>query len=354
MSGDELTSTDGWPDGGRLLVTGATGMVGRNLCETLAAEDLPVLALGRNTDLGQQVQDQGIPFVAHDLATGEVDDLCALMREHGVTAVVHSAALASDWGPPAAFEAANVEATRRLLAAMQPAEVTRLVHVSTPSVYLDGKDRRMIKETDPLPRPINDYAHTKGQAERLIRSTITAIETEALCAVILRPRAILGRHDRAITPRLLAFGEDGAKVPMINGGRTELDFTHVSNVVSAIRAALRMPRHKAVGQPYNITNGEPMQVRQFVTKLYRAHDRKLNTRNIPWWLAIRLAGWQERYSRTFTGGETPPRLTKVAVTMMGRHQTLDISAARKDLGWEPETSVDEGLADLADWTAHQT
>lgn len=181
------------------LVTGATGCLGQALCAELAAHGWSLRTVARRAEPPET------PPLAHYLLDLSCDLLppAALV---GVDAVFHCAALSSAWGRRSAFRAANVTATLRLIEAARDAGVPRFIHVSTPSIYITGQPRLNLAEDAPLPHTfLTDYAATKFESERIVRAANSA----GFTTVTLRPRAIYGRHDRALLPRLLQAAARG-------------------------------------------------------------------------------------------------------------------------------------------------
>ncbi len=112
---------------------------------------------------------------------------------------------------------------------------------------------------------------------------------------MLRPRAVFGEGDRAIVPRVLAVAKRG-RFPLIDGGSALIDVTYVGNVVSAIELALRAPREQC-GQAYNITNGEPMTVRDLLDRLFAALGLKVRYVPLARPVAFGLARLAESFAR---------------------------------------------------------
>lgn len=321
----------------RAVVTGATGFLGGHLARRLAAEGWEVVGSGRDAAVGAALERDGIRFVRADLAdAAAVGALCA-----GADVVFHAGALSAPWGRPEAFERANVLGSRHVRAACRAGAVGRLVYVSSPSVAFDLRSRRDVREDEPLPtRYVNDYVATKRRVEEETAADAAA----GLPVVTLRPRAIFGPGDTTILPRLIDANAT-LGVPLIRGGRALVDVTVVDNVVDAALAAARAP-DAALGRVYNVTNGEPIALVALLRALFRKLDVPFRPRPIPWSVAHALGWASEIRARTF-GGE--PRLTRYTVSVLACDQTLDLTAARRDLGYVPRVSVDEGLDRFAAW-----
>jgi nucleoside-diphosphate-sugar epimerase len=319
----------------RTLVTGASGFIGSHVATHLAAAGHEVVASGRDARRLEAVPN------AHRQACDLVDgDLAAMLRSCEV--VVHCAARAAPWGERSLFWRDNVLATQRLLEAARAAgTVRRFVFVSTPSIYFRARDQLQITEafTPPL-RWETAYAETKWIAETHV------LAARDLGPVVLRPRAVFGPRDAAIVPRLSAVARSGA-FPLPGAGRAWTDVTCVENVVDAICAAIA-GGPQIEGHAFNITNGEPLRVRDLLGKLFGALGLAPRYISVPRGLALALAGVSESYAR-LKRGRPEPRLTRYGVGLLGYSLTLSIAAARRELGYVPGISLDEGIARYARW-----
>ena len=321
----------------RVLVTGASGFIGSHTALQLAARGHEVVATGRNEERLRFLSPTGCRILAIDLSTAELSGLL-----EGCDAVVHSAARASPWGERSLFWNDNVLVTQRLVdAASRSRTVRRFVLISTPSIYFRTRDQLQITEAfTPPERWPTYYAETKWLAENCVR------DAPQLGPVILRPRAVFGARDAAIVPRLVAVAKTGV-FPLPSGGRAWADITYVDNVVDAIAAALEGGR-EIEGQAFNITNGQPIQVRDLAERLFRALSIQTRFVSIPRSVALLLATASEHVAN-LRPTRPEPRLTRYGVGLLGYSQTLSIEAARRALGYEPLVSIDEGIDRYARW-----
>jgi nucleoside-diphosphate-sugar epimerase len=254
----------------------------------------------------------------------------------GCQVVVHCAALSSPWGLAQDFERVNRVATERLLEAAERTNIHRFVFVSTPSLYHGCGSRISVREDEPLPPPVNDYARTKGEAE----ARVQLAGSRGLETVILRPRAIFGPGDTTLIPRLLRALETG-RLPIIGEGTNLADFTYVDNAADAV--ALACPY--GVGQPrgiFNVTNDEPVALWHLLSELaqrlgYAAPRRRISRR-----AAMAIATASEFVAR-LRPGRPEPMLTRYGVQVLADTMTLDITRAKHLLGYRPRVSMAEGL-----------
>lgn len=325
-----------------LLVTGATGCLGRRLALRLQELGHQVTAQGRNRRIGAELERAGLRFVAADL-----EDAVALRSAcRHCDAVFHCAAFSAPWGPRRQFYNSNVLGTQHVAESCLQFDVPLLVHVSTPGLYFDFRNRRDIRESDPLPQvPVNAYAATKKQAEAVVDDAAK----RGLATITLRPRAIFGPYDRALMPRILRFAERGW-VPMIDGGHALIDVTYLDNVVDALVLCLAAPR-QALGRKYNITNGEPMAVGELFRLVFHAMGLAYHPRQLAYRPAYVAAALLELWSALPFVGE--PALTRYTLGLISKDQTLNIDAARQDLGYTPRVSIRDGIAAYVAWWRSQ-
>ena len=304
-----------------VLVTGATGGLGRVLIETLAEQGREALATGRNRHVGEALPAR---FLAADLAT---DDLAPLVE--GVGAVFHLAALSSPWGPAAAFVAANVTATERLLAAARAAGCETFVYVSTPSIYARAADQLRLVETSPLPKRLaNVYARTKYAAER----AVLAADGRGFRTIALRPRAIIGPYDAVLLPRLLKAARRGV-LALPRAGRALVEPTDARDVVAALLAA-ETRASQVGGQPFNLSGGKPIRFADLVTYVFALLERRVKIVSLPAPALLALGAALEALYRLAPGAPEPP-ITRYGAMTLGWSQTFDLEAAREWLGWAP-------------------
>jgi nucleoside-diphosphate-sugar epimerase len=313
-----------------ILVTGGTGFLGRRLVLALLREGHRVRALGRNPAVCDELTLSGVEVCRGDLRhEAAVDDACA-----DVDVVVHAGALSAPWGRRPDFHAVNVTGTANVLAACRKHRSRRLVHISSPSVVFDGSSHFDLTEAAPYARRFTSaYALSKKLAE----DAVNAAAGSGLETVILRPKALFGPGDTTLLPRLLTAARQN-RLPQIGDGRNLVDLTYVDNVVDAIRLALTAKT--APGRTYTITNGEHVLLWAVIRTVLRHLGIDPRLRPLPFTMAYGLAALMELHAKLF-GGE--PLLTRYTAAILGRTQTYDITAARRDLGFRPRVSVGEGI-----------
>ena len=322
----------------KALITGATGFLGGALARRLKNMDWDVTALGRNSSELKKLEAQGIRAVQANLEDSQA--IINACKDQDI--VFHSGALASDWGRAEVFYNSNVLGTQNVIRGCQEHHVKRLVHVSTPSIYFGFEPRINVKESDPLPAPVTEYARTK----RLAEGEVDKAFADGLPAVTTRPRAIFGPGDQTILPRLIDRLQRGI-LRVIGDGQNVADLSYVENVVDALLLCAESPNN-TLGKKYNITNGEPIQMWSMIEKLCERLDLKFPTQRLPYPFVDTVAGMMEFIYKILPGQPEPP-LTRYSVAMISISTTLDISAAKKDLGYQPRVSIEEGFEEFVKW-----
>ncbi|MET1111453.1 MAG: NAD-dependent epimerase/dehydratase family protein [Allosphingosinicella sp.] len=310
----------------KLVVTGATGGIGRTLVPLLASLGLDVVATGRNAGIGGALAGGRVRFVPLDLVR---DDLAPLVE--GAATVVHLAARSSPWGPLAGFRSDNVEATARLLDAAARAGASRFVHASTPAIFSERRHRLGLRSwSSPAARPANAYARTKLEAERIV------LDEGRMATIVLRPSAVLGPDDKAILPRLMRVLARGT-LPVGNGGAAIFHPTDVRDAAGAFAAA-------ALGScagVANVAGREPVRIVEMAEALAGRLGLSLRVRRVPEPALHALASMAELAGKA--AGLEPP-LTCYSASTLSWSRSFELDETEALLGWRPRFGPMDALA----------
>jgi nucleoside-diphosphate-sugar epimerase len=311
----------------RAFVTGGSGFVGGRAIRQLRARGVEVAALARSAASASLVEALGATAVR-----GDLDDRAAMQAGMaGADVVVHAAAYVEEHGPLADFLRVTVTGTEHALAAAKASGVARFVHVSTEAVLADGKPIVRADETRPrTPRPVGPYPLSKGLAE----DRVLAANGGGLATVIVRPRFIWGAGDTNLIPKIVELVKRG-RFGWIGGGRYLTSTCHVDNVVEGILLAAE---RGAPGEIYFLTDGEPVELRAFLTQVLATYGVDPGDRNVPRWLARTVAA--------VTGWMKHPPVTRTAIALVGQEVTVVDAKARRELGYTGKVSREQGLAEM--------
>ena len=329
----------------RALVTGGGGFLGRAIARKLLDRGGPVRNLARGAY--PELDGWGVESLRGDVADPQAVDGAVA----GCDVVFHVAARVGAWGPRSEYHRTNVTGTDNVLAACRRHGVPKLVYTSTPSVVHAGHDIAGADESLPYPDHFETaYPESKAEAER----RVLAANGPALATVALRPHLIWGPGDNHLIPRLLTRARAG-RVRLIGREDKLVDSTYIDNAADAhLLAADRLgPDAACAGRAYFIAQGEPCPSGELMNAILAAAGLPPVTKRIPSGVAW-LAGAVAEGIFRLLGRQDEPPLTRFVARQLSTAHWYDISAARRDLGYDPAISTRQGLALLRDHFEKQT
>jgi nucleoside-diphosphate-sugar epimerase len=324
----------------RALVTGGGGFLGGAIVRRLLSAHHRVRGFSRGRY--PALAELGVEQYQGDLA-----DRAALGRACADCDIVfHVAARAGLGGRWWDYYRPNVIGTRNVVSACRDQGVARLVYTSSPSVIFTGRDMEGANESVPYPRRYEaHYPRSKALAERHV---LAANGTE-LATVALRPHLIWGPGDNYLVPRILARARAG-RLWRLGPDSKLIDSVYVDNAAEAhVLAAERLgPGSAVAGRAYFISNGEPLPLWDLVNRVLAAARLPPVTRTVPARLAWLGGALCDLAWGVFRPDREPP-MTRFLAHELATAHWFDTGAARRDLGYEPRVSIDEGMARLARW-----
>lgn len=316
----------------KVLVTGASGMLGRRTAEALHARGDAVRTLQRRPSR-----------LDSDEVLGDVTDPAAVRRAvDGCDAVLHLAAKVSVTGPWEQYAAVNVEGTRTVLNAARATGVTRFVQVSSPSVAHAGQALVGVGAAAADPEHARgSYARSKARAEQLA----LAHADDAMAVVAVRPHLVWGPGDQQLVGRIAERARTG-RLFLVGGGHALIDTTYVDNAVSALLAAL--DRADTVnGRAFVVSNGEPRTVAELLQRICHAVGAPPPRRAVPRAVAA-AAGAVVETAWSVRPGEDEPPMTRFLAEQLSTAHWFDQRETRTALEWRPHVSLAEGFRRLAE------
>lgn len=312
--------------GRSVLVTGADGFMGSHLVERLLAEGARVRAFccyNSNGSWGWLDELDEARKRALEVRLGDIRD-ARLVEEacRDVEIVLHLAALIAipySYVAPQSFVETNVLGTLNVLEGVRRARCARMVQTSTSEVY--GTPAELpIRETHPL-RAQSPYAASKIAADKLCEAYAQSFDTPV---VILRPFNVYGPRQsaRAVLPAILTQLLRGAETVRLGNLEPRRDLTFVADAVEGFLRAGATPGLEG-GEAIQLGTGRALSVRE----LFDA--------------AVRVAGREAKIEQE--AARVRPERSEVMVLVS------DPSRARARLGWEPRTSLEDGLRQTAEW-----
>ncbi len=331
----------------KVLVTGASGFLGRRLVERLLELGCSVTGLCRSPQ--PELEKRGVKMLSVDLA----DASAARSACAGMDTVFHTAAKVGIWGKYPEFHDANVVGTQSIINGCRDFEVSKLVYTSTPSVVfndadLSGADESLPYGTD-IPCP---YPATKAIAEQAVLAA-NGQPPGNLKTVALRPHLIWGPGDPNLVPRVLDRGRRG-KLRIVGEGANRVDLTYIDNVVDAhllAEAALDNESNNPGGNAYFISNDEPVELWPWINNLLRAHGVDPVEKRVSLSKARAAGAVMETVWQLFQLRGEPP-MTRFVASELAKDHWFDQTAAKRDLNYRPRVSMEEGMARLLGAASH--
>lgn len=328
------------PDGvlkagvGKILVTGAGGFVGMRLCQALAKRGYGLRVLLRDASKEETFKRLGAQIFRGDLRDPEVAPWAA----DGVDGVFHLASIVQGAElKDADFWEVNYSATGRLLSAARKSGVGKFLYCSTTGVMghiaNPPADEKAPYNTEDI------YQITKAAAEQL------ALERDSpagMRVTVVRPGAVYGPGDGRLLKLFRMAG--GGRFPVIGDGQTQIHPVYVDDLVEGMFLAYEKP--ESAGQVYIICGAAPVSVIHWAEVIAQTAGAPLRTIHIPYAPVRLLAGVMEAALNPL--GIRPPLFGR-RVDFYVKTRAFSIEKARRELGYHPAVSLEEGAARTLAW-----
>ena len=322
------------------LVTGGCGFLGAAIARGFQARGDQVIVL----DVAERCPIEGVEYRRVDIT----DKAAVIEACRGADAIVHNASIVhTKWNKVDVVWGVNLGGTENMLEAAKANGIKRFIYISSGSVVYEGKDIENGDESLPYASTSQaPYADSKIQAEKVV---LAANGDEGLVTCALRPHVVFGPGDQRFLPALLKNAKAGRLRAQIGRGVWLSDYTYVTNMVDAVILADEALARDgldsvAAGAAYFITNGEPMPFWDFVRKVAARLGFPPIKYTVPKSLVWGIAAIKEGID-TLKGGtlNAEDGLTRFAIRYMCTHHYFSIEKARRELGYNPSVSVDEGI-----------
>ena len=321
----------------KILITGASGFIGSFIVEEALKRGFETWAAIRKSSSKAYLPDERTHFIELNLSSKE--QLVEQLRPHQFDYVVHAAGV-TKCTDKRDFCRINTEGTKNLVTALMELQMPlkRFVFVSSLSVFGAIREQQPYEEIreDDVPQPNTEYGRSKLAAERFL-------ESEEFPYVILRPTGVYGprEKDYFLMAKSIKQHSDFA----VGFKRQDITFVYVSDVVQAVFLALEKGQ---TGRKYFLSDGEVYQSTTFSDLIHEELGR-------PWWIRITAPVWVLRVVTFF--GEYVGRMTgKVTALNRDKYHILrqrnwrcDIEPARRELGYQPQVQLKEGVHKTIQW-----
>ncbi|WP_224981793.1 UDP-glucose 4-epimerase family protein [Geomonas agri] len=311
----------------RILVTGATGFVGRYLCERLVAQSGyvrgTVMASENPAILAKGVE----PVLVEPLGA----ETCWSIATKDIDTIVHLAARVHIMNDPlleplAEFRNVNTVGTMRLATEAVKAGVKRFVFVS--SIKVNGEESIEPYTEDSTPQPSDPYGVSKYEAEQQLRQLEARTDLDV---VVVRPTLVYGPGVRANFLSIMKAVSKQLPLPLASI-QNKRSFIYVENLVDSLVSCINHPT--AAGRTYLVSDGEDVSTPELIRRIAAALG--VNSHLVPFPLScLHLLG-------RMTG-------QNAQVARLTGSLTVDCLKIREDLGWDPPYTMDQGLGETATW-----
>lgn len=326
-----------------ILITGATGLIGRNFARRAIAAGYPVLAMVRGKSDRSALDGVPVRFVEGDLSAPET--LPGVLAEADI--VVHTAAHLGDWGPPEKYRAINVVALEHMLNAVaQTRRVQRWIQLSSQGVYPARHHYGTNESVSPETNNIDGYTQTKAESELVVQRYS---REHNLNAVILRPGFTYGPGERNALKRVVEKIQSG-KMKIIGRGDRLLNNTSVHNLCDAILLAIEMPN--VSGEIFNIRDERLVTREEFVHTI-SDYLGKPHPRHVPEWLVKTAVAPIEAIAR-LRNREDAPVITRGQIKFLTQNLDYSIAKAKRVLGYRPQVDFRDGIIEALDYLTGKT
>ncbi len=318
----------------KALVTGGGGFLGGAIVKALLKRGDTVKTIQRGHY--PSLNDLGVETIKGDLTISS--DINAAAKDCDV--VFHVAAKAGVWGDYEDYYQANVIATKNVLEACRDNNVNYLVYTSTPSVVFGGKDEEGINESAPYVKEFfNAYQKTKAEAEQLVINA----NSVNLKTVSLRPHLIWGPGDPHLVPRIINRAKAG-RLKIVGNENNKVDSCYIDNAAQAHLLAADCLQSNGIcaGKIYFISNDEPISMSDLINKILTAAGLPVVNKRVPEKAAYFIGLLLEKIY-TLLNIKTEPIMTRFVARQLSTSHWFDLTAAKRDLAYQPVISIDEGM-----------
>jgi nucleoside-diphosphate-sugar epimerase len=325
----------------KVLVTGATGFLGKHLVQKLVARGDEVCALVWPPSTRSTLQNLSVTMLEGDIQNANL----VMQAVKGNDVVFHCAGKVDDWGPRNEFYRVNVDGTRNMLEACRVAGVKHFIHISSLAV-LGIPETAPVDETMPYTtKPFHPYMETKLLSEKLV---LEYHNKHKLPVTIIRPGILWGPGDTSIFPRLERLASKGLMIFKMGTGNNVLCLSYVPNLVDALLLAADVENPDC--QIYHIADEERITSGAYFAALTKAISAKQPTIPTPFFVLYIVASLFELGAKLLRLSQSP-LLTRYGLYLWSCTFIVNLSKAKKQLGYQQQVFFKEGMKQLTEWYA---
>ena len=331
----------------KYLVTGPGGFLGRHIVEKLLARGDSVRGFARHSQ--PELEARGM-----EMRLGDLSDSAAVLDAcNGVDAVFHVAAIAGIGANWNRYYLTNVVGTENVLNGCLKSNVSRMVYTSSPSVVFTNYSLENVDESTPYPKSFNaHYPRSKAMAEQktLAFNGRQTADGQTLSTCALRPHLIWGPGDHNLIPRLIQRAKAGI-LRRVGEGKNLVDTTYVENAadghIAAMDALLAGTKSIPAGKAYFLSQDDPVNCWGWIDQLLDIYHLPPVKKAMPFSAAYAIGAVYDLIW-SLIGRESDPPMSKFLAIQLSVSNYFNISAAKRDFGYNPKISNDEGMKRMAE------
>ena len=323
-----------------ILITGISGRIGSKVAERFS-QDYQIIGF----DVSPPINQLGIDFIKVDISSDEsvANGFEQVIKDYGskIASVIHLAAYYSFAEPESEkYDQITVKGTQRLLKGLSDFQLEQFIFSSTMLIYKPTQPGSKITEDSEI-APSWGYPRSKTQTEHLIHEL-----REGFSSVNLRIAGVYDDqcHSIPLSNQMQRIFENQLEAHLFSGDiHCGSSFVHMSDLVEAIDLCVK--KRKQLPEEINLLIGEPITFSydELQRKMaYLLHKKEWKTWRVPKPIA-KIGAWFQDHLPFMKPSFIKPWMIQIA----DDHYELDISKAKKYLGWEPKKRLDETLAKWA-------
>lgn len=322
---------------GKVLVTGANGFVGINLCRKLIERGYKVKAFVMD-DVNWDILDK----MQVEFAPGNLMHQISIVEGlKDVDYVINVAGKASDWGTYDSFVIPNIKGVENMISYSMQANIKKFVHISSVAIHGFGNHVNTT-EDGPFYKTNFPYCLTKKKGEEI---ALAAYREHSFPVTAIRPCNVFGENDTTTISKM-APALENRQLPYVDGGKWLTCPVYVGNLSDAIIAA--MENDAAVGEAFIISDGLWITWKEWTKKLCDALNVKEHWFSAPGFIA-RALGSTFEFIYKFFDSPTPPPFTRYRTQQVSTNYHFSIEKAKRLLGWKPEVDIDTAVERSISW-----
>jgi nucleoside-diphosphate-sugar epimerase len=316
------------------LVTGATGFIGTHLVKALVGKGRDVRCLVRKTSNTKEIEKLGVELFYGDL----LDKQSLEKAVKGVNIIHHVAGEVYSYKVKEYLKN-NVDGTKNLLEACYDKNIIKFIYLSSIAAVGQNQSKDVLLNEESLCNPTTSYGKSKREAEKML---LKAFDIHRLPIVIIRPPIVYGPRQPPALTRIFRMIHQG-KFKIIGDGTSIKSFCYIDNLIKGV--LLAEESGKTVGRIFFISDSEPYTPKKMAQTIAIEERVVLSRRHLPSFVSS-LCGYLVMGLEKFFGIYS---ISLYAIRTMNVDFACDISLAKKELGYNPNISLQEGIRETVKW-----